>query len=84
MEKMTKLEETNEMIKAASKLFCTPIEPDAIVNKNDVRAITLLDIAKSLAIIADGITTKNEHIEKIKSDIHEMERRDDARTVSWP
>lgn len=76
---MTKLEETNEMIKAASKLFCTPIEPDAIVNKNDVRAITLLDIAKSLAIIADEITAQNEHIEKIESDIYK-----NARTVSWP
>lgn len=81
---MRKLEETNEMIKAASKLFCAPMEPDDIVDKNDVQAITLLDIAKSLAIIADGITIQNEHIEKIESDIYRIERRYDAKSVRWP
>lgn len=70
---MTKLDETNEMIKAASKLFCAPMEPDDIVDKNDVQTIALLDIAKSLAIIADGITAKNEQIEKIENDLDRLE-----------
>jgi hypothetical protein len=72
---MTKLEETNDMIKAASRLYSIPMESDAIINKNDVLAITLLDIAKSLAIIADGITAQNEKIEKIESDLYRIERK---------
>jgi hypothetical protein len=72
---MTKLEETNDMIKAASRLYSIPMESDAIINKNDVLAITLLDIARSLAIIADGITAQNEKIEKIESDLYRIERK---------
>jgi hypothetical protein len=71
---MTKLEETNDMIKAASRLYSIPMEPYAIVDKNDVLAITLLDIARSLAIIADGITAQNEKIEKIESDLYGLYR----------
>jgi hypothetical protein len=77
---MTKLEETNEMIKVASKLFSVPMEPDAIVDKNDVQAIALVDIAKSLAVITDGIIfqseqleKQNKQLEKIESDLSRLE-----------
>ena len=72
---MTKLEETNKMIEAKSKLYSISMEPDAIVNKNDVKSVVLLDIAKSLAIIADGITAQNEKIDKIESDLYRIERK---------
>ena len=72
---MTKLEETNEMIKAASNLYSISMEPDTIINKNDAQTVVFLDIAKSLAIIADGITTQNEKIEKIESDLYRIERK---------
>lgn len=72
------------MIKAASKLFCAPMEPDDIVDKEDAQTVALLDIAKSLAIIADGITTQNEQIEKIKSDISSIENINRAKMANWP
>lgn len=84
IENINELEKTNEMFKSVKEIIREPgpFNEDAI--RERTRTIALLDIAKSLAIIADGITTQNEHIEKIESDIHEMERRDNARTVSWP
>jgi hypothetical protein len=71
---MTKLEETKEMIDAANELLCSP-PLDINEAKENLRAISLLDIAKSLAIIADGITAQNEKIEKIESDLYRIERK---------
>lgn len=94
---MTKLEETNKMIEDINELEKTnemfksvkekirepgPYNDDAI--RERTRTAALLDIAKSLAIIADEITTQNEHIEKIESDIYRIERRYDAKSVRWP
>lgn len=81
---MTKLEETNEMIKAANELLYTPREHGGLAINDAVRTTALLDIAKSLAIIADGITTQNEQMEKIESDLCSVERRYDAKSVRWP
>ena len=72
---MTKLEETNKMIEAVNKLFSIPNEPYTIFNEDDARRVAFLDIAKSLAIIADGITAQNEKIEKIESDLYRIERK---------
>ncbi len=81
---MTKLEETNEMIKAANKLLNTPREHSGIAINEAVRTVSLLDIAKSLAIIADGITDQNEQMEKIESDLCSIERKYDSKLVQWP
>jgi methyl-accepting chemotaxis protein len=83
---MTKLEETNEMIENIKELVETnemfksvkeiirepgPFNEDAI--REQTRTAALLDIAKSLAIIADGITAQNEQIEKIENDLDRLE-----------
>lgn len=87
IENINELKKTNEMIKTANKINKIIPEPGAYnddVIRERTRTAALFDIAKSLAIIADGITTQNEHIEKIESDIYRIERRYDAKSVRWP
>lgn len=65
---MTKLEQTNSVLELINEGL-----NNGKLNNEETIGMALLDIAKSLAIIADGTMTQNEQMEKIESDLSRLE-----------
>jgi hypothetical protein len=57
---MTRTEENNEMLDAINK----QINKYASINYEEVKVMALLDISKSLAVIADGLRKEDKNNDK--------------------
>ena len=77
---MTRIEETTALLNAINE----SLKKGEVSDYEQVMCGTLLDITKSLAIIADGIVLQSEFMEKIKDDLSSIETRNRAKSVRWP